>query len=353
MIQFLNIYKQKNKKGIDSDSGAGNRKDSLNEDKSSEEDIKGKNDEKKKKTKKVDIKQYKDPEGLTPFKMSLGLWLVQNKPLFKLFVYVILIIISVITWSRFLYVYGEYIIFGMRYDQEIIFDLSQRLIPDHSYFVELMPNDIKLGKVQVLKIADQKYDIFVQINNPNEQYYCSVEYHFAADNKEFGSSTAFLLPNDSKYLYTLAKEFNKNPTSFQIIIDSLGWSRIDKKRIPDWQSFKDNHINTKFSNIKFTPANETGLSEKENLSTLEFQVKNDTVYNYWEIDFVILLKNREKIIGINRYKQYNFLAEKSYDIDMTIAGVIGYVTDIIIYPELDIMNNELYIDYGDDPANRK
>ncbi|OGF28574.1 hypothetical protein A2331_04220 [Candidatus Falkowbacteria bacterium RIFOXYB2_FULL_34_18] len=307
--------------------------------KKNQKDIRGRGE------KEVNLKRYKDPEGLTVRKMTIGLWFVEHRKMMINTFYGLLVLIGVATWGLFFYTFGSYLLFGIREDQLLLKGIIETNIVDHQYLVSRGAKELKIDRVQILKI-DGKYDFLVQIENPNKEYWAEFDYVFFTKNQEFGRARSFILPGEQKFILSLGQEFDFVPLTAGINIENVSWSRINKHTYPDWQEFRNTHLNFKIEDIVFTSAKETLLTEKINLSDLKFTVHNDTPYNYWNINFVILLKGQSnQIVGVNKYVLENVASEGVYNINVAWPGRIADVKNVFVFPEVDVTRDDIYIDF--------
>lgn len=293
----------------------------------------------------INIKAYKDPEGLTLQKMSIGLWLVEHRKIMWGIVYAFLIIVSGVTWFNFFFTFGNYLLFGIREDQLLLRGMIETEIISHRELEERGARDIKVSRVQVFK-NDGKYDFLVQLDNVNPDFWGNFDYFFKDNDAEFGHAQGFVLPGEEKFIVSLGHEFDFFPADARLVIQNLSWKRVNKHKYPNWKEFRDVHLNLKISDVVFTPAPESQLSEKINLSDLKFTVHNDTPYNYWDVGFIILLKAQGgKVMGINKYILENVMSEEIYNIAVTWPGMISNVKDVVILPDVNITRDDIYIDF--------
>ena len=297
---------------------------------------------------KVDLKKYKDPQGLTIRKMVIGLWFVKHRKHFISFFKIFLAIIGIITWSIFIYTFGSYIIFGLKLEDELLSSILKKTTVGHDYFVSISAQPIVLHPLDIVNVGDGKYDFAFKATNPNARYFARVFFTINAQGEELGPFADFILPGDTKYILSLNNELEQSITS-ATYNTKIAWRRISKHDIMDWESFRDYHLDFEISDDEFTPAKSTIMTEKTNLNNLEFTVANKTPYNYWEVDFNILLHGRDKIIGLNTYKVDEFMSNEKRTINVTWPGQIGRVDVIQIVPNLNIIENDIYIDFEGDP----
>lgn len=302
---------------------------------------------------KINIKRYKDPEGLTVGKMAIGLWLVEHRKHLIMIPIVLLIFVSAITWIYTLYCLGFYIGWGMKEDQKSVSDLLRPNLAGHDFVLSRSAQDLQFQPVQIIELDNKKYDFLVRYKNPNKKFWAKFEYYFKVGDIEFDHGSAFILPGETKYLLALAKELVGQPTGVKFHINNLNWARINLHKYPDWEKFYNEHLDIAISNIKFTPAKATILTEKLNLNDLHFTADNNTAYNYYGVNFIILLYNRGKVIGASKYILNNFMSGQIREIKVTWPGRLGRVDDIEITPEINITRDDIYIKFEGGAGEKK
>jgi len=302
--------------------------------------------------KKIDIRQYKDPEGLTIEKMEIGLWLVKHRRHMINVWRVFLISVCVITWGRFFYSFGHYTVLGMRQDKETALGVINTSMVGHDYFTARSPQDLIYKPVEIISLGEGKYDFVVELKNINQKYWANFDYHFEAGNKISGSGSGFILPGETKYLLVLNKELME-AKGVVFRVSRLDWTRVDPHEFPDWEAYRDDHLDIDVNNIKFVTAQSTILTEKLNLNDLLFSVTNNTPFNYRQLNMNILLFNNGRILGVSKYVLNNFMSGDARNTSVTWPGLFPSVSNIVIVPDIDITSDDIYVKFeGSDPALR-
>ena len=281
---------------------------------------------------KADINKYHDPEGLTVNKMNIGLWFLEHKKQLIALPTIILIAFSVFCWSYVLYGLGYYFIKGMSDDRLLADKISERNLVGHDYFVKIAPKKLAIYETQIFKLDNGKYDFMAIVKNLNKNHIGRFKYSFLGDDYETEEETEFILPGETKYLLVLR-------------IKGMSWIRLDKHDYPDWDNFYKEHMAITASDIKFTPAKSTILTEKINLNELSFSMENNTAYNYRSVGAIILLKLADRIIAVNKYTVSDLMSGEKRSVDITWPGRLGRVDDILVIPELDIVRDDIYIGF--------
>ena len=301
---------------------------------------------KKERVRKADVERYKDLEGITIKKLNIGLWLVEHRIFIINLFYGFLASIGIVTWGYFLFSFGGYLIVGMRNDDKDIAQIVTGASIDHEIVVRQSPKNLKFGNVKVIKSSGDKYDFLMEITNINEQHWGKFEYYFTASGKNIGHASGFILPKETKYFYLLGEELKQEPSGVEFKIDDVKWSRISSADYPDWNKFYADHTRIEISDAEFVSESLSELTEKVDLNLLRFKVKNNTAYSYWEVTLGVRLMNRNTIIGAEKIVLNSLTAGETRDIEMTWPGKLSKVSEILIVPEVNIIDESVYIKPG-------
>lgn len=302
--------------------------------------------ERKTKSKPVNINKFKDPENLSVKKMEIGLWILENRKHFLFLLTLLFASISIVTWSVFVFNFGGYVVKGMQQDKMLSQNLLDSMVVGHDYYMARAPKKLQYESVKVLNNLDGVYDFVVRVKNLNPDYWVEVDYSLVSGNENLGEDVAFILPGEEKNFIVVGRNLDQRPTNVKMEINEEKWHRIDNHIYPDWQSFYDSHLNVPVKEVSFVSAKETILTEKVDLNTLSFTVLNDSAYNYWDVGFIIILYNGNKIVGADKYTLDQFMSDQKRTVDITWPGDFGRVTDISIIPELNITKDDIYIEFN-------
>lgn len=291
------------------------------------------------------VENYRDPEGLTTKKLNFGLWFVERRQFFLKLFYGFLIGVSVVSWIYAIYGFTYYLGWGMKEDEILSRELVKVSNIGHKYIEQISAQPLSYYPVQVLSSIDKKYDLATQIENRNQKWWAEFNYYYLIGGEKTKKTKSFILPNQAKYLVALAINFSSISSNAQLIIEDLKWTRIDQHKINNWQEYYQNHLNIVNTELKFTPANLSGLSDKIGLNQFSFITTNKTAYNYWQVDYLILLYSGSNLININKYSLNDFMSGESRNIEISWPGSINYVDRVEVISEINIMRDDLYIKF--------
>jgi len=253
--------------------------------------------------------------------------------------------VGAISWVYTIYGFAYYIARGMSEDEILTKQLVQINSIGHDYVVQVGAKDLIIGSVGVIRSSDKKYDFYTELKNDNPKWWAEFDYYFAAADKQTKKTRSYIFPEEIKYLAALAEDFSYPPDDGRLVIENISWHRINQHEIADWGVYLNSHLNITSSDIKFIPANANPLSEKLSLNQLSFNVVNHTAYNYWSVGFVILLYSGNQITAINHYILNDFMSEQKRLVEISWPGSLGRADRVEIIPEINIMEDDIYIKY--------
>ncbi len=293
--------------------------------------------------KRVDLNRYRDRAGLTLNRLNFGLVYIKYHKQVRITVVLILVIISAFTWGRFLWTFGEYYAVGMDQDDKMLAEMIS--VQGFSLQGRQMRAavDIRILPARVFKIGTNKYDFLTLIKNSNKDFYLEFDYAFFVNGKQLATATDFIYPSQDKYIVFLGAESSQRPTKVEAKILVTKWKRINKHEIPDWESYYKKRFDFNVENIKFTPGSKTNLSEKQELSTLSFEIVNNSPYSYVQGDATILLYAQNDVVSVNKYVISMFQSDTRQNIDITWPhSVKQNINKVDVFPSVDITKEENY-----------
>jgi len=294
---------------------------------------------------RFDISKYKDIEGITTKKLDLGLWYIEHKIFFKKILIIALGAIVGLSWSYTIYGFAYYFAKGKSQDEAYLAALARSDIASHENILKSSAKNLVYSTVTALSSSGNRYDLIATVKNQNLKFRGDFKYCFFRQGSEVDCSSSYIFPGEVKFIMALANKFSSKPSDVQFVVSDVNWSRIDGHIYGEWQEFKNEHINFSFSGINFKPASSSGLSDKLEYNTLDFTATNNSPYNYWNVGLNILLYRNNSLIGVNKFTIEEFLSGETKEVKMSWPGSIGQVSEVKISPEIDIMNENSYIEF--------
>jgi len=289
---------------------------------------------------KINIEKFKDLDGLTIKKLNFGLWYLEHKKILINSVYVFLAIVGFLTWFSFFKTFGHYVLIGMKEDQQLVNEMIQNPGISHKEVLKIAAKPIQIKSANVILNSNGTYDIIAKILNVNKKFFSRFSYSFSVNNKKIGPFEGFVLPSEEKFLILLDHKFSRRPSSVKLNINN-SWNKLDGHTIKDWDLYKDNYIDFKVSNKVFSNPRESNLSEKLNLSIVEFDIENNSAYSYYQVNLDIFLYSRGKLVSVSQYPINKFISGETRHINITWPGKVTRADSIEVIPNIDILADNI------------
>jgi hypothetical protein len=288
----------------------------------------------KKSDKEADLKKYEDLSGVSLREMNLGLWLAENRRKFLK-----IIIIFLVAVSAFFFIYSgyNYVVYFLD-NQNSLVESSAPASPRQ------VTQDLQVSSPQVFA-NNGHYDFAIKLNNLNDKFLAGFKYCFTQAGNDLACGEDFILPGAEKYILALGREFNGVQSEIVFKLTEISYRRIDSHKIPDWENFYFDRLNFSVAGLDFTPASKANPAEKIGLNTLEFTIKNQTSYSYYEAPLNIFLFNGSELVGVNRYSLLNFLAGEERTVRISWPGNLSAVNRAEVRPDVNIMEESVYLKY--------
>lgn len=269
-------------------------------------------------------------EQISEQQIERSLWLIQNKPLIKkiIIIFLFLIILGLYGFSLLTFINikisdskNESFVNGLEIDFT-------------NWKIRNKIEDLKIINKNIISLGDNKYDIVIEIRNPNQKNALTqLKYKFIYDNQESEEKTTFLLPQQNKKLIDFNVESNKIIRDVDIEIIDTNWQRLSFTEIQKLPSeiFKISNQEMHFNN------------ENNARNWIEFKATNNSPYNWKETQFYVSLYLGSKMVAINQVKTDNFYSLESKNLKASwFQKIPAYVT-FEIEGETNLLNPENYI----------
>jgi hypothetical protein len=290
----------------------------------------------------INLSRYEtDVEGVSLNKLEAGLWWTKNRKNLKSFLVFVLLAVSLVGWGYTFYGFGNYLFFGMNQDEQTIKALVRSETVGKDYLDQNAAKKLSYSSVGVVA-NEGKYDLYALVKNINSDHWGEFSYCFIAGSGEKTCGNDFILPGESKYILSLAKEFSKLPSSVSFLPSNDVWHRIDRHVIPNWRAYRSERLDISIKNQVFTPASSNELSEKVALNALSFSIANDGAFGYHTLPLTIVLFSGSRVASVNRYVVTDFPSYDQREIKIIWPGSIGSVNNISIVPDINIADQGVF-----------
>lgn len=287
------------------------------------------------------LEGFSDLSGITVKNLNFGLWWVQNSKNVKRLAFLFLMAIGGLAWLYTLASFGYYLSIGMNKDNQMLSEMAQQTKSVHQYVLANAPHDVEVGELQAVALNDQ-VDLVVPVVNPNDRYYAHFTYVLESSGQEIFRGNDFVLPNETKNITILGLKSAEAAGRLQVRLESTSWQRVDSHKIVDWSAYRNERVNFLVEDALFRRASDSGLTENLNLGQIEFNITNNTAYNYFKLPLQIFLKSYNRVVGLTSANLDNFSSGEKRLVKINFSGLASDVDQVEVVPNLDITRSDIY-----------
>jgi len=293
------------------------------------------------------LRSYRQVDGPEPWQLRWGLWWIENRALLKRIFLVVLIIVSTLSWAYVIYGFGYYAYKGIEEDEAIGRGLIEMPKISSSFTKSKAAQELSLGSINILSSIKNTYDLAVEIQNSNKDWYADFDYFFTINNNNTEVQHEFILPGEKKYLVNFLYD-GARPTNAVINITNLKWHRINPLNIEGRvEDYLNSHSNISISDIELVPGDVGGSS-----NMMIFKAKNNTPYNFWSVDFYFVLQSGSKLLGINKYRIEKLFSGEEREVGFSWLGSLGGLK-VQVIPSVNIFDADNYMPLDLGPGQLK
>ncbi len=273
------------------------------------------------------MEEYKI-DNITEKQLKFGQWLLTHKEkLIKIPIY-ILLVFCVITVGYSLYGWTIHFLEVGKLSQSFNQMVSLQIDFD-SYHSRNRPEPIKFIEPTVIDTGGNKYDIVARVENPNSKWLVKeLVYQFQSGEYLTPTTTVYILPKEGRYLMSLGNQSERRLSNLQLKIISYNWQRMKSElELPQ--------INFPTTDVKFY------VNDDKSRSWVSFFTTNETIDNFWEVDWQAFLYSGRKLVGINQVRLEQFLSGQTREVTMSWFERLPRVTEVEVMPIVDLLDPDV------------
>jgi len=270
-------------------------------------------------------------EQISDKQIERSLWFIQHKALIKKII-ISLLIITILG----LYGFSLFKFINIKIgDSQNNLDTTQLKIDLSGWKERNQIKELIIVNKDIINLGGNKFDVVVEIKNPNERVALSeLKYKFIYDQQESEEKNTFLLPGGSKKLIDFDVESNKIIRDVEIEIINTDWERLSPT---ETEKLKNNIFTIRDEKIHLN-------SQNNARNWVEFEVTNNSPYNWQQTKFYVSLYLGTKLIAINEIKTEKFYSSEQKNLKTSwFQKIPSYIT-VNIIGETNLLDPENYID---------
>ncbi|MEA2064995.1 MAG: hypothetical protein U9O66_01705 [Patescibacteria group bacterium] len=280
---------------------------------------------------------------LSDFKLKIGYWFISNKIFLKRFFLFCLIISDVLLIS----LSGKRLIKYYTVERvelnKMMSEINLLTIDFKSYREKNKALNLQISELDVISLGNNRYNLIAKVVNPNLKKWVAedVEYYFYSNGFQSEHKKSFILPGEKKFLTAFNIESDLAIRNPKLLISNIKWKMIKKKDIENFSKKIKEITDFQIKKINFSYLSD--LQIKNSGNSINFLVKNNTVYDYYEVGFFIITYNGPMITSANYLQLDDFMAGEEKKAEIVWQQTIPKPSQIIIKPEIDILNKNIII----------
>jgi hypothetical protein len=290
------------------------------------------------------LSRYKDPTGtLGSTALKRGVWFVKHKVFFYKLTVVTLSIVCAVTVSISAFLWIRYIAFDYWNDQD---DAIRRIQSAPNYaaaqpLYEASP--LSFGRLEVSKSAQDQYDFIIDVKNPNTQFLADVVYRVSFADGVSRNERVMLMPGAQHPIGLFGVVSASFPARPEIELVSVAWQRISPHDIRDPAGFLEDRLQMVPSTFTYEAAGSAGVT----LARVTFDLTNESIYSYWEPQFILELLRGGSRVGITVFSLDSIRAGEVVPIDLRLSLDTTSVSSIRLHPLVNVFDADIYIPIGE------
>jgi hypothetical protein len=286
---------------------------------------------------KTNFAKYEDPtKEFSSDELRLGFWYVRHKALLYKIAVIILVVINAGIIIFNLWHWGVYIV-GISDQQKLETSLAAA-VNYTGIHPHVAAQPVQVINTQVFPSGKNKYDLVSELVNPNSRFLVQFNYYFVVNGVKTETQKTFLLPGESRFVVNAGLE-NNSGGSPEIVLGQIIYKRISNHQIANLAGYQAYRLNFQVSDFIFS---KSLAQEGDNADAVQFKLTNASPYNYVDSNFYVALLQGGQMVGILplHVDSINSLETKNIDIRSFVPNL--NVTEIALYPIINIYDNSAY-----------
>jgi hypothetical protein len=286
------------------------------------------------------------PEDVTEKQLKVSYWWITNKLLIRKIGIGFFIGIDALIWVVILIFLGKYIIGFQK--ETLMLQTEAGMFNNNAIIAQYnqanKPIDLISSPITLILKAGNKADLVAKISNPNPDWYVkSLSYRFSVGEQTSEERQAFVLPNSEKYLMAFNLDAGTARRA-QLELLEIKWKKITKREILDIPAFITENLDIEIVDPKHYTVSGVDI-KKGVMSKTEFDVINNTPFNFWEIGLNVILYQQTNIVGINYLEIPMVKSAEKRHVEIGWSERLPFVNRVAVEPDLDVLNPDVFMEF--------
>ncbi|MBU1630064.1 hypothetical protein KKD88_03245, partial [Patescibacteria group bacterium] len=177
------------------------------------------------------------------------------------------------------------------------------------------PQNIASGNPLVFEITDNRYDMVVDLENQNEQWWAEFNYRFNLSGEQTPLRNGFIMPQTKIALTELGfRPKAQGNARAQLEVENIRWHRLNPAQIGEsYKNYELNRFNVAFENADF---DNTLVLGSQTIGRSSFDVVNRGAFGYWSLDLAVKIYRGGTVLGVNKITLTQLVPGESRHVEM-------------------------------------
>ncbi len=200
------------------------------------------------------------------------------------------------------------------------------------------PESLQIIETRVFQPNSGNTDFVAVVLNPNTQWVVEeFDYSFQFGEETTNIKTDFILPEQKKYVLSLNVPTTKTISAAELKLENVKW-----KKVADYGNLFEKFNQFEFQNVSLLSSKKSGVSEKGAVANIRFDILNKTPYSFLEPKFVVLLSQRNSLIGVSQMVLPELRTGEKRTESFNLFQELSDSTQVEIVPDINILNPEVF-----------
>jgi hypothetical protein len=281
-------------------------------------------------------------EGLSDSKLKWGYWYVTHKVILRQILIYTLIFINLNLWLFAIFFVFKVYIFDNKAFAWAVDNFANSKVNYSIFNKANQPKLPKLSNISILKTSGNKYDLLLTINNPNPNWTTRISGKFIIGEQEYEDKVISILGSDQKYVIEAGVEASSRITSPEFKINYIQWQRIRNR--DEFNRFVKERSEFSINKITYHSPAELNLGTQVPVGGISFEIKNNTLFDYWLVNNKILFKRAGSVVAAHIIPLDEFRSGQNRLVDFRLFGNLVNISSVEVKPDIDIFDDENIIE---------
>ena len=279
--------------------------------------------------------------GFTSGELKLASWWVPHRMVIRKTGFGTLIAIAVLAWGYTMWSIVDAYVISYPRESRITRDIALNDLLLASIESDT-PKDVSVSDVSVFQTTGNRYDMAVEILNPNEQWWAEFSYRFSLSGELTPQRTGYILPTSKRIVtelgFTPTSRGGKNAT---LAVENVRWHRVDPQFVgASYTDFAKKRLMLAFENITY----DTGITfGSTHVGQTSFTLVNNASYGFWSTDLIIRLYRGNAPVAITKIGVEKLKPGERRPMQVIWTDNLPGITKTEIIPQVNLLDPKAYL----------